>query len=108
MDLPIPNYAKSAKLCLKIKAVSDAVKADLNEAIAQAGHQDITGLPSIATEAAEAVQTTDAFVQGAISFAETWDPILKKLEAFQSIGNYLSEVSPFLAFFILDMVRPIA
>ena len=89
-----------------MKAVSDGRKADLNEAIAQAGQQDITALPSIVTDAAEAVQTTDTFVQGAISFAETWDPILKKLEAFQSIGNYLNEVSPFLAFFILDMAQP--
>ena len=108
LDLHISNYAKAAKLCLKIKAVSDGVKADLNEAIAQAAHQDIKALPSVVTDAAVAVQTTDAFVQGAISFAETWDPILKKLEAFQSIGNYLSEVSAFLAFFMLDMVRPIA
>ena len=90
-----------------MKAVSDGSKADLNEAIAQAGQQDITALPSIGTDAAEAVLTTVAFVQGAITFAETWDPILKKLEAFQSIGNYLSEVSPFLALFILDMVQPI-
>ena len=69
LDIHIPDYAKAAKLCLKIKVVSDGLKADLKEAIAQAGHQDITGLPSIATDAAEAVQTTDAFVQGAISFA---------------------------------------
>src|SRR5271155_6047012 len=108
LDLHIPNYAKAAKLCLKIKAVSDGVKADLNEAIAQAAQQDIKALPSLVTDAAVAVQTTDAFVQGTISFAETWDPILKKLEALQSIGNYLSEVSAFLAFLILDMVRPIA
>ena len=91
-----------------MKAVSDGVKADLNEAIAQAARQDIKPLPSLVTDAAVALQTTDAFVQGAISFAETWDPILKKLKALQIIGNYLSEVSVFLAFFILDIVRPIA
>src|SRR5271155_5935482 len=108
LDLHIPNYARTAKLCLKMKAVSDGVKADLNEAIAQAARQDIKPLPSLVTDAAVALQTTDAFVQGAISFAETWDPILKKLKALQIIGNYLSEVSAFLDFLILDMVRPIA
>ena len=89
-----------------MKAVSDGVKADLNEAIVQAAHQDIKALPSLVTDAAVAVQTTDAFVQGAISFAETWDPILKKLKALQSIGNYLSEVTSLPAFLILDMTQP--
>src|SRR5271155_699611 len=93
LDLHIPNYAKAAKLCLKIKAISDGVKADLNEAIAQAAQQDIKALPSLVTDAAVAVQTTDAFVQGAISFAETWDPILKKLEALQSICKALETIS---------------
>ena len=54
-----------------------------------------------------AVQTTGAFLKSAISFAETLDPILKKLEAFQSIGNYLSEVGAFLTLFVLDIIRPI-
>ena len=39
--------------------------------------------------AVDAVQTADAFVQGAVSSSETWGPILEKLKALQGIGNYL-------------------
>ena len=35
LDLPIRNDGKAPKLCLKIEAVSDGSKADLNEAITQ-------------------------------------------------------------------------
>src|SRR5271155_3633975 len=59
-DLHILNYASTAKLCLKMKAVSDGVKADLNEAITQAARQDIKALPSSVTDTAVAVQTTEA------------------------------------------------
>ena len=56
-------------------------------------------LPSVIGGAVDAVQTADAFVQGAVSFSESWDPILEKLKALQSIGNYSSEVISLSAFF---------
>ena len=46
-----------------------------------------------------AVDAVQAFVQGAVSFSETWDLILEKLKALQSIGNHLSEVIFTLRFF---------
>lgn len=88
------THGNSAKLCLKIKSVSDAKKEDMKEAIDQSGHLDMTALPSMVADIAEGVRTVDTFVPDVTSFAETWGPILKQLEAFQSIGNYLSEVSP--------------
>ena len=78
--------------------MSDGNKEDLKEAVNQAGLRDIMVLPSMIGGAVDAVQTADAFVQGAVSFSETWDPILEKLKALQSIGNYLSEVMPLPAF----------
>ena len=72
--------------------MSDGNKEDLREAVNQAGLPGIMALPSLIGGVVDAVQTTDAFVQGALSFSETWSPILEKLKALQSIGNYLSEV----------------
>ena len=108
MDLDAANHAVGAKLCLKIKSVSDGNKEDMKEAVDQVGVQGIKALPGPAAigVAAEAVQTTGLLVQGAISFAETWSPILEKLEAFQVIGNYLSEVNALPVFFVLDMCQP--
>ena len=52
------------------------------------------------------MQTADPFVQDAISFSKTWDPILKKLEAFQSVGSYLSKVSLLSGLCILYIPQP--
>jgi hypothetical protein len=56
--------------------------------------------------AADAVETANPFVQGAISFTDTWGPVLKKLEAFQSIGTHLSEIHPYakMAWSILNFI----
>ena len=88
LELDTANHASAAKLVLKIRSVSDGNKEDLKEAVNSA----IGG-------GVDAVQTPDAFVQGVVSFSETWDPILEKLKALQSIGNYLSEVISLPAFF---------
>ena len=72
--------------------MSDGNKEDLNEAVIQAGLPDIMALPSMIGGAVDIVQTADPFVQGALSFSQTWSSILEKLKAFQSIGNDLSEV----------------
>lgn len=79
--------------------MSDGKKEDLKEAVNQAGLRGIMALPSMIDGAVDAVQTTDTFMQGAVSFSETWDPILETLKALQSIGNYLSEVISLPAFF---------
>ena len=76
----------------------DGNREDMKEAVAQAGLQRLAALPSKVDNAADAVETAIPFVQGAISFTDTWGPVLKKLEAFQSIGTYLSEVTPFSTF----------
>ena len=80
----------------------------MKEVIDQVGVQGIKVLPGHAaiSVAAEAVQTTGLLMQSAISFTETWSPILEKLEAFQVIGNYLSEVNALPVFFVLDMCQP--
>ena len=104
LDLDTLNHANATKLFLKIKAVSDGNKEDMNEAVTQVDRsKGITGLPSMVADVTGVVQATDSFVQGAVSFTETWSPILDKLEALQRIGDCLSEVSPFIAFFILDI-----
>jgi hypothetical protein len=54
-----------------------------------------------------AIQTADTFVQGTISFIETWDPILKKVKTFQDIGNYVREVSPLPASFTMIITHPV-
>ena len=72
--------------------MSHGNKEDLNEAVNQAGLPGIIALPSMIGGAVDTVQTADAFVRSALSFSETWSPILEKLKAFQSIGNHLSEV----------------
>ena len=72
--------------------MSDGNKEDLKEAVNQAGLRGIMALPSMIGGAVDAVQT-------AVSFSETWDPILEKLKALQSIGNYLSEVISLRTFF---------
>jgi hypothetical protein len=95
LDLPIRNDGKAPKLCLKIEAVSDGSKADLNEAITQATRRDIKADSSTSANAAQAIESADAFVQRIIPFAETWEPILQRLKAFQIVGNYVGEVSPF-------------
>ena len=107
LDLPIRNDGKAPKLCLKIEAVSDGSKADLNEAVTQARSKDIKADPSTSANAAQAIESADAFVQRIIPFAETWEPILQRLKAFQDIGNYVSQVSPFSASFILEMTHPV-
>ena len=89
-------------------AVSDGTKEDMREAVAQAESQGIMALPSMVSNATEVVQATDSFVQGAVSFTETWSPILDKLEFLQRIGDCLSEVSRFITSFILDMSQPAA
>jgi len=76
IDLPIPNH-KTATLVLKIRAVSDGMKEDLNEAVTQAMNLD--------------------------SFSDAWGPILQKLKFLQGVGNTLSEVRLFVAPFILNM-----
>ena len=106
LDLDTANHASAAKLSLKIKPVSDGKKEDMREAVTQVGRQDIAGLPSMVADVTGVVQAADSFVQGAVSFTETWSPILDKLEALQRIGDCLSEVSPFIAFFILDISQP--
>ena len=80
----------------------------MKEAVDQVEVQDIKALPGLSAigVAAEAIQTTGPLVQGAISFTETWGPILEKLEAFQVIGNYLSEVNALPVFFVPDMCQP--
>jgi hypothetical protein len=105
LDLDTANHAIAAKLCLKIKSVSDGNKEDMKEAVDQVEVQGIKALPgpSAIGVAADAVQTAGTLVQGAISFTETWGPILEKLKAFQVIGNYLSEVNALPVFFVLDM-----
>ena len=107
LDLPIRNDGKAPKLCLKIEAVSDGSKADLNEAITQARHKDIKADPSTSANAAQAIESADAFVQRIIPFAETWEPILQRLQAFQIVGNYVSEVNPFSASFTLQIIHPV-
>ena len=98
----------AAKLCLKIKSVLDGNKEDIKEAVNQVGVQGIKALPgpSAIGVTAEAIQTTGSLMQGAISFTKTWGLILKKLEAFQVIGNYLSEVHALPVSFVLDMYQP--
>ena len=95
MHLDTPNLASAAKLFLKIKAVSDGNKEDMKEAVTQVDRQGIMG-PSMVIEV---VSATDYFVQ-------TWIPILDRLEALQMIGFCLSEVSPLIPFFILDISQP--
>ena len=107
LDLPVRNDGKAPKLCLKIEAISDGSRADLNEAITQAKRKDIKAGPSTSANAAQAIESADAFVQRIIPFAETWEPILQQLKAFQDIGNYVSQVSPFSASFILEMTHPV-
>jgi len=106
LDLVTPNHANAAKLFFTIKAVSDGNREDMKEAVAQAGLQGIATLPPMVNNAADAVETANPFVQSAISFTDTWGPVLKKLEAFQSIGTYLSEVTPFSTFRVLDVAKP--
>ena len=79
--------------------MSDGNKEDLNEAVNQVGRGGIMALPSAIGGAVDAVQTADAFAQSALSFSETWGPILQKLMALQSIGDHLSEVTSLPAFF---------
>jgi hypothetical protein len=105
LDLVYPNYANAAKLFFTIKAVSDGNREDMKEAVAQACQQGIAALPSMVDNAADAVETANPFVQSAISFADTWGPVLKKLEALQSIGTHLSEVTPFSTFRVLDVAK---
>ena len=99
LELDTAGHASAAKLVLKIRSVSDGNMEDLNEAVNQAGLRGIMALPSVIGGAVDAVQTADAFLQGAISFSETWDPILEKLKALQSVGNHLSEVISLPTFF---------
>ena len=99
LELDTANHTSAAKLLLKIRSVSDGNKEDLKEAVNQAGLRGIMALPSVIGGAVDAVQTADPFVQGAISFSETWAPILEKLKALQSVGNYLSEVTSLPAFY---------
>ena len=106
LDLDTANHASAAKLFLKIKPVSDGKKEDMKEAVTQVGRQGIASLPSMVADVTGVVQATDSFVQGAVSFTETWSPILDRLEALQRIGDCLGEVSPFIAFFILDIFQP--
>ena len=54
LNLPVRNDGKALKLCLKIEAVSDGSKADLNEAITQATRKDINADPSTSVNAAQA------------------------------------------------------
>ena len=105
LELDTANHASAAKLVLKIRSVSDGNKEDLKEAVNQAGLPAIMALPSIIGGAVDAVQTADTFVQGAVSFSQTWGPILEKLKALQSVGNYISEVISLPPFLILDMTR---
>ena len=107
LDLPIGNDGKAPKLCLKIEAVSNGSKADLNEAITQARHKGIKADPSTSANAAHTIESADAFVQRIIPFAETWEPILQRLKAFQVVGNYVSEVSQFSASFTLEIIHPV-
>ena len=107
MDLPIRNDGKAPKLCFKIEVVSDGSKADLNEAITQARRKDIKADPSTSANAAQAIESADAFVQRIIPFAETWEPILQQLKAFQIVGNYVGEVSPFSPSFTLEIIHPV-
>ena len=79
--------------------MSDGNKEDLKEAVNQAGRGGIMALPSAIGGAVDAVQTADAFVQSVVSFSKTWDPVLEKLKALQSIGDHLSEVISLPAFF---------
>jgi len=76
IELPIPNH-KIATLVLKIRAVSDGMKEDLNEAVTQTINLD--------------------------SFSDTWGPILQKLKFLQGVGNTLSEVRPIATPFILNI-----
>jgi len=76
MDLPIPNR-RNANLVVKIKAVSDGTKEDLNEAITQAMNTDL--------------------------FSDSWAPILQKLKFLQGVGNTLSEVRLIATPFILNI-----
>ena len=92
-------HASAAELILKIRSVSDGNKEDLKEAVNQAGFRGMMVISSV-------IGGADAFVQGALSFSETWDPILEKLKALQSIGNNLSEVISLPAFLILEMTQP--
>jgi hypothetical protein len=107
LDLPIRNDGKAPKLCLKIEAVSDGSKADLNEAIIQARRKDIKADPSTSANAAQAIESADAFVQRVMPFAKTLEPILQQLKAFQIVGNYVSQVSPFSASFTLEIIHPV-
>ena len=92
---------------MKIEAVSDGSKADLNEAITQATRKDIKAEPSTSANAAQAIESADAFVQRIIPFAETWEPILQRLKAFQIVGDYVSQVSLFSASFTLETIHPV-
>ena len=85
MELDTANHASDAKLVLKIRSVSNGNKEDLKEAVNQAGLRGIMTLPSTIGGAVDTVQTADPFVQAAVSFSATWDPILEKLKALQSI-----------------------
>ena len=107
LDLPIRNDSKAPKLCLRIEAVSDGSKADSNEAITQATCKDIKADPSTSANAAQAIESANAFVQCIIPFAETWGPILQRLKAFQDIANYVSEVNLFSASFTLEIIYPV-
>ena len=107
LDLPIRSDGKAPKLCLKIEAVSDGSKADLNEALTQATRKDIKADPSTSANAAQAIESAGAFVQRIIPFAQTWEPILQRLKAFQDIGNYVSEVNLFSASFTLEIIHPV-
>jgi hypothetical protein len=78
----------------------------MKEAVAQARLHGIAALPSMVNNAADAVGSANPFIQGAISFTDTWGPVLKKLEAFQSIGTHLSEVTPFSTFHVVNVAKP--
>jgi len=106
LELDTANHASAAKLVVKIRSVSDGNKEDLKEAVNQAGLRGIMAVPSVIGGAVDAVQTADAFVPGAVSFSETWDPILEKLKALQTIGDHLSEIHPYakLAWSILTFI----
>ena len=73
----------------------------MKEAVDQVELQGIKVLPGPSAIGVAA----GPLVQGVISFTETWGPILEKLEAFQVIGNYLSEVNALPVFFVLDMCQ---
>lgn len=97
LDIVSPKGKDAVQLCFKFGTVSDGKRADLTEAIAQAqsGPQQITTPHPVIDSASKFVQSVDPAVQKAISFSDSLGAVMKKLEFIQSVGDHLSEVSPF-------------